>query len=93
MAVTDTTAPNAEPRNERRREWPEWWPKWARDVAELYFSGTTSAIVRKSRYRRSAAAFAAGAAAFGSNVSTSWFIGIEEMTWLHGYSVRVPSFA
>jgi AAA+ superfamily predicted ATPase len=47
MAVTDTTTPaaTAEPRAEQRREWPEWWPGWARQVAELYFSGTTSVFV------------------------------------------------
>ena len=47
MAVTDTTTPPAsgEPRTGHRREWPEWWPGWAREVAELYFSGTTSVFV------------------------------------------------
>ena len=44
MTVTQPP-PAAEPRAEQRREWPEWWPGWARQVAELYFSGTTSVFV------------------------------------------------
>src|SRR5687767_12825295 len=47
----------------------------------------------KSLYRRSSAAWTASGDAGGSMAFSSWEIGIDEMTWSHGNSVRVPSLA
>src|SRR5262245_42859309 len=35
--------PEPEPR--RPAEWPEWFPRWAKDLADLYFSGTTATFI------------------------------------------------
>lgn len=48
MALTAaqmTTEPLGQPAEKRRSELPSWYPGWARQLAELYFSGTTCLFV------------------------------------------------